>query len=49
MRPMEPAFAARVEAELNEIRESGLWKEERKTDEALTSLAEAEVNLAAAA
>jgi glycine C-acetyltransferase len=27
---MEPSFNARVEAELNEIRESGLWKEERK-------------------
>jgi glycine C-acetyltransferase len=27
---MDSAFAARVDAELNEIRESGLWKEERK-------------------
>src|SRR5687767_2224045 len=30
MRVMEPAFDARIEAELNEIRESGLWKEERR-------------------
>jgi glycine C-acetyltransferase len=30
MTVMEPAFTARVEAELNEIRESGLWKEERR-------------------
>src|SRR5687767_15979995 len=30
MHVMEPAFAARVDAELNEIRESGLWKEERR-------------------
>jgi glycine C-acetyltransferase len=29
MHVMEPAFAARVEAELKEIRDSGLWKEER--------------------
>jgi glycine C-acetyltransferase len=27
---MEHAFAARIEAELNEIREAGLWKEERR-------------------
>jgi glycine C-acetyltransferase len=30
MRVMNSAFSARVEAELNEIRESGLWKEERR-------------------
>jgi glycine C-acetyltransferase len=30
MTVMEPAFAARIDAELNEIRESGLWKEERR-------------------
>ena len=30
-RSWNSAFAARVEAELNEIRESGLWKEERRS------------------